>query len=151
MRPPREQPAEAEYEEREESAAERPGASAKASEAREEETGAQARKGPRRRGRRGGRRGRSGQRPPLTPGEESVRAELHPDDEARPRAEAEASQNGARSKPHIEEASETRDAEQPRSDARLFETVTAEQPAGEPRVEPRSEPEAPRRKGWWQR
>jgi ribonuclease E len=150
-RPPREQPAEAEYEEREESAAERPGASAKASEAREEETGAQARKGPRRRGRRGGRRGRSGQRPPLTPGEESVRAELHPDDEARPRAEAEASQNGARSKPHIEEASETRDAEQPRSDARLFETVTAEQPAGEPRVEPRSEPEAPRRKGWWQR
>ncbi|HET9272798.1 MAG TPA: ribonuclease E/G, partial [Methyloceanibacter sp.] len=51
MRPPREQPAEAEYEEREESAAERPGASAKASEAREEETGAQARKGPRRRGR----------------------------------------------------------------------------------------------------
>jgi ribonuclease E len=151
MRPPREQPAEAEYEEREESAAERPGASAKASEAREEETGAQARKGPRRRGRRGGRRGRSGQRPPLTPGEESVRAELHPDDEARPRAEAEASQNGARSKPHIEEASETRDAEQPRSDARLFETVTAEQPAGESRVEPRSEPEAPRRKGWWQR
>jgi ribonuclease E len=151
MRPPREQPAEAEYEEREESAAERPGASAKASEAREEETGAQARKGPRRRGRRGGRRGRSGQRPPLTPGEESVRAELHPDDEARPRAEAEASQNGARSKPHIEEASETRDAEQPRSDERLFETVTAEQPAGEPRVEPHSEPEAPRRKGWWQR
>lgn len=108
-----------------------------------EEGSAQARKGPRRRGRRGGRRGRQGQGSPRTPGEEAP-------------AEGEGRQNGARRKPRSEQAPEKEIAKPSHREAeRVFETVArvSEQPAPavETHVEVQSEPDAPRRKGWWSR
>jgi ribonuclease E len=121
------------------------GASAK------EEGGAQARKGTRRRGRRGGRRGRSGQQQGRAPGEGSpaeANAETQEDGDSR--------QNGAGRKPRSEEPPKKETAKPPHHEAeRMFETVTTatEPPAppAEPHVEAQSEPQAPRRKGWWQR
>ncbi|HEX9751917.1 MAG TPA: ribonuclease E/G [Methyloceanibacter sp.] len=131
---------------------------AKGAEAKEE-GGAQARKGPRRRGRRGGRRGRSGQRPPRAAGEEApgeVRAEPHARGEVAPHTVSEGRQNGAGRKPRPEGAPKKEAAKHPHhEDERIFETVAtvSEQPAppSEARVEDQSEPEAPRRRGWWQR
>jgi ribonuclease E len=110
-----------------------------------DEGGAQARKGPRRRGRRGGRRGRSGQRPPSASGEATV---------AEAQAEAEEKQNGAARKPRAAEAPDKTVAEVPHHEAeRVFESVVRaeEKSSAEARVEAASEPEAPRRKGWWSR
>jgi ribonuclease E len=106
------------------------------------------RKGPRRRGRRGGRRGRSGQRPERA-GEEA---------RAEPRAEGEgeARQNGAGRKPRSEESPKEDDTHQPRHAAeRVLEAVNTGGETGakssEAHTETRAEPEAPRRRGWWQR
>ena len=111
-----------------------------------------ARKGTRRRGRRGGRRGRSGQRPPRAPGEET-RAETQSHDEIA--ADAEGRQNGAGRKPRAEEAPRKEMSKPPRhAEERVLETADT---AGEPpppsegRIEAQAEPEAPRRRGWWQR
>jgi ribonuclease E len=120
------------------------GADAESADNKKDEGAAQARKGPRRRGRRGGRRGRQGQRSSAMP-EEAAPAE--------PRAAGEVRQNGAGRKPRSEPApnEEATKASHPQA-TRVFETVVSEQPpAGEVRVEVQSEPEAPRRKGWWQR
>ncbi len=116
-----------------------------------EEGGAQARKGPRRRGRRGGRRGRQGQGSPRAPGEE-MPAEAR----AEPQADGEGRQNGAALQPRSEGGPEKEIAKPPhRETARVFETVArvSEQPAPavETHVETQSEPEGPRRKGWWSR
>ena len=116
-----------------------------------------ARKGPRRRGRRGGRRGRSGQKPQQAPGEAShERRSEAPSDEVRPRSAAtDGSQNGAPLETRSDEASkQPAEARHYPETERVFETVDAatEQPApAERRAEAESEPEAPRRKGWWQR
>jgi ribonuclease E len=132
-------PHEPEDEERDERSSEEPkGATAK------EEGGAQARKGPRRRGRRGGRRGRSGQQQGRMPSEGApaeAGAAAHEDGER--------GQNGAGRKPRSEEAP----TKEPAHKAEwVFETVaTSEPPPAEPHVEPQSEPETPRRRGWWQR
>jgi ribonuclease E len=110
----------------------------------QEEGGAQVRKGPRRRGRRGGRRGRGGQRPPRAAGEEG-RGETPESAEASP-------QNGAGRAAHAHEAPAKEQPEpQQREEQRLFETAAAsnEQPAKS--SEAQAEPEAPRRRGWWQR
>ena len=116
------------------------------------------RKGPRRRGRRGGRRGRSGQRPQQAAGEEAqgdVRAEAPKHKEARPSGDGEGRQNGAGRQKRSEEAP-PQEVQQPHHEAeRVFATVTTaseKSPASsEPRVEGPAEPEAPRRRGWWQR
>ena len=118
----------------------------------------QIRKGPRRRGRRGGRRGRSGQRPQQAAGEEAqgdVRAEAPKHKEARPSGDGEGRQNGAGRQKRSEEAP-PQEVQQPHHEAeRVFATVTTaseKSPASsEPRVEGPAEPEAPRRRGWWQR
>jgi ribonuclease E len=126
---------------REERVAEGPGAELRTADKRDE-GGAQARKGPRRRGRRGGRLGR--QRPPGTAGEG---AEL--------RAETDGKQNGTARTPRSEPDVKEEAAKPPRHEAeRVFETVAPvsdQPPAAEPHVEAQSEPEAPRRKGWWSR
>jgi hypothetical protein len=76
-------------------------------------------------------------------------------EEGAPSAEAER-QNGAERKPREEEAP-AREVAQPsqREAERVFETVTtvSEQPSppSEARGETHGEPEAPRRRGWWQR
>jgi ribonuclease E len=111
-----------------------------------------ARKGPRRRGRRGGRRGRSGQRPERAGEEAGRRAE----GDAAPPSEGEARQNGAGRKPRSAESPKEDDAHQPRHAAeRVLEAVDtgAETAAksSEAHAETRAEPEAPRRRGWWQR
>jgi ribonuclease E len=137
--------------EREESVGEEPKAEAN------EQGAAQARKGPRRRGRRGGRRGRSGQRSQRALGEEApleLRSQAEGQAE-RGASEEEAHQSGARRQRRPEESPRT-DIEQPRHEAeRVFETVSTarEKPSasGEVRVEGPATPEAPRRKGWWQR
>jgi ribonuclease E len=130
--------------ERAERVSESAGADAESTDDKKNEGPAQARKGPRRRGRRGGRRGRQGQRPSATP-EEAAPAEPH--------AAGEERQNGADRKPRSEPAPNEEATKAPHHQAaRLLETVVSEQPpAGEVRVEVQSEPEAPRRKGWWQR
>ena len=111
------------------------------------EGGAQARKGPRRRGRRGGRRGRQGQRPPGTAGE-GAPAEAG----AEPRAESDGKQNGATRPPRPDAEAPSDAAAAPRREAdRVFATVSDQPPASEPRVEVPNEPEQPRRKGWWSR
>jgi ribonuclease E len=143
QRPPHFEAGEPEAE-REERIGEEAAEETKAAEAKEE-GGAQVRKGPRRRGRRGGRRGRSGQRPQRGPGEEAAAS-----------AEGDGRQNGAGRKPLPEEAPAKEVAKPPHHEAeRVFATATtvSEQPAssGEIRVEGPAEPEAPRRKGWWQR
>ncbi len=125
------------------------GAEAKEAEAKEE-GGAQARKGPRRRGRRGGRRGRQSQGAPRASGEE-MPAEVR----AEPQADGEGRQNGAGRQPRAEATPEKEIAKPPHREAeRVFETVArvSEQPAPvETHVEAQSEPEGPRRKGWWSR
>ncbi len=125
------------------------GAEAKEAEDKED-GGAQARKGPRRRGRRGGRRGRQGQGSPRAPGEE-MPAEAR----AEPQADGEGRQNGAGREPRAEVAPEKEIAKTPHREAeRVFETAArvSEQPAPvETHVEAQSEPDAPRRKGWWSR
>jgi ribonuclease E len=136
--------------EREERAGEGPGEDLRSAD-KKDEGGAQARKGPRRRGRRGGRGGRSGQQPGRVPGEGApaeARAETQEDGDRR--------QNGAGRKPRSEEPPKKETAKPPHHEAeRVFETVAraSEPPAlpAEPRVEAQSEPETPRRKGWWQR
>jgi ribonuclease E len=123
----------------------------------QEEGDAQARKGPRRRGRRGGRRGRSGQRPTRAPGEEAP-GEARAHGEAAPQAEGEGRQNGAGRKPRSDEAPK-KEKEVAKSShhkaERVLETVAtvSEPPAppSEARAEDQGEPEAPRRRGWWQR
>jgi ribonuclease E len=110
------------------------------------EDGAQ-RKGPRRRGRRGGRRGRAGQRPERAGGEEA-RADAQDEGEVR--------QNGAGRKPLSEESPKEDVAHQPPHAAeRILETAdTSGETAtksSEAHAEARTEPEAPRRRGWWQR
>ena len=129
---------------------------AKGAEAKEE-NGAQARKGPRRRGRRGGRRGRSGQRPPRA-GEEALGeapTESHAHGEGAAPAEGEGRQNGAGRKPRSEEAPKKEATKQPRHEAeRVFEVAAVgEKPAppSEGRAEDQNEPKAPPRRGWWQR
>ena len=147
---------EEERDEREESVDES-GEEPKAAEARDE-SGGQIRKSPRRRGRRGGRRGRSGQRPQQAAGEEAqgdVRAEAPKHKEARPSGDGEGRQNGAGRQKRSEEAP-PQEVQQPHHEAeRVFATVTTaseKSPASsEPRVEGPAEPEAPRRRGWWQR
>jgi ribonuclease E len=117
---------------------------------KKEEAGTQARKGPRRRGRRGGRRGRQGQRPPATAGETTL-AEAGVGSQA----EGEGKQNGASRKRRAKPAPAEDAAKAPRHEAeRVFETVATaseQPPAAEPRAEAQAEPEAPRRRGWWQR
>ena len=137
--------------EMEERPAQRPatdGAEASGADARDE-GGAQARKGPRRRGRRGGRRGRSGQRPQRAPGEEGLsegRTEVHGE-----RAEAPSHSDGSRNgsgSPRSEEELPAQGA------APSLETVARssepEPPSGA-HAEIQSEPETPRRRGWWNR
>jgi ribonuclease E len=111
--------------------------------------GAQARKGPRRRGRRGGRRGRSGQRPPRAPGEEGLsegRTEVHGE-----RAEVPSHSDGRRNGiggPRSEEESPAQAA------APALETVARSsepEPSSGTHGEIQSEPETPRRRGWWNR
>jgi ribonuclease E len=143
-----------EGQEREDIAAENASEESKRAEAKDE--GAEPRKGPRRRGRRGGRRGRSGQRPPR-PGEETsgeVRAESKARGESEPSGDGEGRQNGAGRHKRSEEAP-AKEVQQPRHAAeRVFETVSSgseKPPATEPRVEGPAEPDAPRRRGWWQR
>jgi ribonuclease E len=115
--------------------------------AAKEEGGAQARKGPRRRGRRGGRRGRSGQQQGRSPGE-GAPAEAS----AATQEDGERGQNGAGRKPRPEETPDKETAKPPhRETERVFETVATEPSPAEPHVEPQSEPETPRRRGWWQR
>jgi hypothetical protein len=85
-----------------------------------------------------------------------VRAEPHARGEAAPHAESEGRQNGAGRKPRSEGAPKKEAAKHQHHEAeRVFETVAtvSEQPAppSEARVEDQSEPEAPRRRGWWQR
>jgi ribonuclease E len=147
-----------EDDDREEGLGESSGEEIQSGEAKEE--GGQARKGPRRRGRRGGRRGRTGPRPRGGPGEETlgdVRAEQQSRSEGMPSSEGEAGQNGAGRKPRAEETP-TKERSKPshHEGKRVFEAVASasEKPsssAGEVRVESSPEPEAPRRKGWWQR
>jgi ribonuclease E len=120
------------------------------------DAGGQARKGPRRRGRRGGRRGRSGQGHQRAPGEEAALARP-----AQAAAEIDAKgerevQRSAGRKPGAEETSKKELAKEPHHEAeRFLETVVTaaaeHPPASEARANPQSEPEAPRRKGWWQR
>ena len=120
---------------------------ARSAEAREE-SGAQIRKGPRRRGRRGGRRGRSGQRPPRAPGEEIQ-------GEARMEAQGEnaaptgggGGQNGA-GRHGRRDAAPAREAEPALETAT---TVSEPEPPSKTHAESQDEPEAPRRRGWWQR
>ena len=153
---PHEHEDEEERDEREESVAESGGEEPKAAEPRDES--GQVRKGPRRRGRRGGRRGRLGQRPQQAAGEEAqgdVRAEAPKHKEARPSGDGEGRQNGAGRQKRSEEAP-PQEVQQPHHEAeRVFATVTTaseKSPAsGEPRIEGPAEPEAPRRRGWWQR
>lgn len=76
--------------------------------------------------------------------------------EAAPQAEAESRQNGAGRKPRADEAPAKEPAKHERDEVeRVFETIDAasEQPAksSEARAEAQAEPEAPRRRGWWQR
>jgi hypothetical protein len=76
-------------------------------------------------------------------------------EEGPPSAEAER-QNGAGRKPLAEEAPAKEVAQPPHHEAEhVFETVTtvSEQPSppSEARGETHGEPEAPRRRGWWQR
>ncbi|HEU4475443.1 MAG TPA: hypothetical protein VFR71_01935, partial [Methyloceanibacter sp.] len=92
------------------------------------------------------------------PGEASHerRSEAHPSDEVRPRSAAtDGSQNGAPLETRSDEASkQPAEARHYPETERVFETVAAatEQPApAERRAEAENEPEAPRRKGWWQR
>ena len=125
---------------------------AKAPEPKEE-----ARKGTRRRGRRGGRRGRPGQKHQQATAEEATgeaRAERQPRPEDGPKLEAEAQEDGA-SRKGKEEHHGAELAKQPHQDAeRMFETVTTgaeQEPAPEGRPKAHDEPEAPRRRGWWQR
>jgi ribonuclease E len=144
---PHEHEDEEERDEREESVAESGGEEPKAAEPRDES--GQVRKGPRRRGRRGGRRGRSGQRPQQAAGEEAQ------GDVARPSGDGEGRQNGAGRQKRSEEAP-PQEVQQPHHEAEhVFATVTTaseKSPASsEPRVEGPAEPEAPRRRGWWQR
>jgi ribonuclease E len=144
---PHEHEDEEERDEREESVAESGGEEPKAAEPRDES--GQLRKGPRRRGRRGGRRGRPGQRPQQAAGEEAQ------GDVARPSGDGEGRQNGAGRQKRSEEAP-PQEVQQPHHEAeRVFATVTTaseKSPASsEPRVEGPAEPEAPRRRGWWQR
>lgn len=113
-----------------------------------DEGGAQARKGPRRRGRRGGRRGRSGQRPPRTPGEEGPsegRTEVHGE-----RAEAPSHSDGSRNG-----IGGSRSEELPAQGAApALETVarpSEPEPSSGAHAEIPSEPETPRRRGWWSR
>jgi ribonuclease E len=134
-----------ERDEHEEAASERP--SEPRSVTARDEGGAQARKGPRRRGRRRGRRGRSGQQQARTPsdvGPAEARAETQLDGDK--------GQNGGGRKPRSEETPKKETAKHEAE--RVFETVTIASeppPAAEPRLESQSEPEAPRRKGWWSR
>jgi ribonuclease E len=145
-------------EDEEEGPAEFAAEEAKAVEAKEE-GGAQARKGPRRRGRRGGRRGRSGQRPQRAPGEEGptgARSESLMSGESAQHAAEDGRRNGAGRKPHPEETPTKEAGKEPHHEAeRVFETVAvASEPtvkSSEARAEAQAEPEAPRRKGWWQR
>jgi hypothetical protein len=85
-----------------------------------------------------------------------VRAEPHARGEVAPHTVSEGRQNGAGRKPRPEGAPKKEAAKHPHhEDERIFETVAtvSEQPAppSEARVEDQSEPEAPRRRGWWQR
>jgi len=75
---------------------------------------------------------------------------------AEPQADGEGRQNGAARQPRSEGGPEKEIAKPPHLEtARVFETVArvSEQPAPgvETHVETPSEPEAPRRKGWWSR
>jgi len=120
-----------------------------------DESGAQARKGPRRRGRRGGRRGRAGQRPQRAPGEEGeISAEPQAQEDARPSGDGEGRQNGAGRQKRVDEEARPREVQQPHHEAeRVFANVASEKPpaSSEPRIEGPAEPDAPRRRGWWQR
>jgi ribonuclease E len=141
----------AEPEEEMEERAEQPrttGAAAASGGEAKEEGGAQARKGPRRRGRRGGRRGRSGQRPQGAPGEEGPSdSRIGVRGERAATSPVDASKNGIGGPRSDEEAS----AQEP---APVLETVTTaserEPPSGA-HAETGGEPEPPRRRGWWQR
>jgi len=151
----REHEPETEHEEKEERAAERSAAGPRSSEAKDEETGAQGRKGPRRRGRRGGRRGRSGSRPQPTAGEEG-RFEAETNAETTRDAESESRQNGAGRQPRAEQRPVQEGAEERHRGAeRVLESVvTASEPPakpGEALADVEAEPETPRRKGWWSR
>jgi ribonuclease E len=108
-----------------------------------EDGGAQARKGPRRRGRRGGRRGRGGQRQ-HGPGEEGRR-------EASASEETPSQSGAGRAAPPPDSPAQEQPETKQREPERVFETVAAssEQPAKSSDVQP--EPDTPRRKGWWQR
>jgi ribonuclease E len=154
---PHEHDDEDEREDRDESEAEDP----KAAEARDE-NGAPGRKGPRRRGRRGGRRGRTGQtgqRPPRAPGDDTegeVTVERHAREDATPSSSGgEGRQNGAGGQRRSEDAP-PEDVQRKHHEAEhVLATAGAarEKPSAtsEPRVEGPAEPDAPRRKGWWQR
>ncbi|MGD9501414.1 MAG: Rne/Rng family ribonuclease [Methyloceanibacter sp.] len=112
-----------------------------------EDGGAQARKGPRRRGRRGGRRGRSGQRPQRAPGEEGPaegRIEVQGEREAS--FAADGSMNGRGAAPEAEPQ-----AQQPAPVLETFDRAPEPEPPSGARAEAQGEPEAPRRRGWWQR
>jgi ribonuclease E len=145
---PRIEPAEAEDDEVEEPIVE--AEAPRTAEAKDD--GSQSRK-PRRRGRRGGRRGRSGQR--HGPSQEVTgegRAEAQPGSGQQREPD---SRPVAVTRQPSPEPLERQAANHPRrEEERVFETVatTREPAAGEERsAEPQNEPEAPRRRGWWQR
>ena len=152
---PHEQDDEDEREDRDEDVADSAAEDAKAAEARDE-NGAPARKGPRRRGRRGGRRGRPGQRPQRAPGDDAeVGVERHAQEHANPSGDSEGRQNGAGRQRSSEEAP-PREVQRKHNEAEhalATAATTREKPpaTSEPRVEGPSEPDVPRRKGWWQR
>jgi len=108
----------------------------------------QGRKGPRRRGRRGGRRGRSGQRPQRAPGEEMRgEARLDAQGEGAGSVEAGGKQNGP-SRHAREEASPRFEAAPP---LETLSTASEPEPPSETHAQNQSDPERPRRRGWWQR
>ncbi len=108
----------------------------------------QGRKGPRRRGRRGGRRGRCGQRPQRAPGE-GMRGEARLDaqGEGAGSVEAGGKQNGP-SRHAREEASPRFEAAPP---LETVSTASEPEPPSETHAQNQSDPERPRRRGWWQR
>jgi ribonuclease E len=131
-------------EEMEERAEERPAAplpQPRGSEAKED-GGGQARKGPRRRGRRGGRRGRAGQRPQRAPGEEGpVEGRI----EAQTGAPSTNDANNGRGAAREEEAPARTQSRE------TFASAVEPEPSREAPADIQSEPETPRRRGWWQR
>jgi ribonuclease E len=132
-------------EDRAEAASSSPVGEVRSAEAKE--TGAQARRGPRRRGRRGGRRGRSGQRP-LHASDDDVKNEVRSGahEESVPASSKNAGQNGGG-----RERSEALIAAREVPPVTEPVAASATEPASESPAEGEGKAEGPRRRGWWQR